>query len=235
MVRLAYAVGRLRAIEARLLDRSQIERMVDAPSFEAAFIILSETGYEEKVDRLEHAFDFETLLQKELEETRALLMGLAPGNEILLALFKKYEPGIKDEDHLEALKTAAKEHPLPLFVKYVEGNILLNRIKLELLNGSADPDKLIARYRYRDFGRAVVRGLEEYKKHSSLHIFERETDNYLMTVVERAKYQVFGLEPLIGHFIAKETEIKILRLVLIGKLMQINPEALKERLRLSYV
>jgi vacuolar-type H+-ATPase subunit C/Vma6 len=235
MVRLAYAVGRLRAIEARLLDHSQIERMADAPNFEAAFIILSETGYEEKVDKLEHAFDFETLLQKEIEETRALLMGLAPGNEILLALFNKFEPGIKDEDQLEALKTAAKEQPLPLFVKYVEGYILLNRVKLELLNGSADPDKLIERYRYRDFGRAVVKGLEEYKKHSSLHVLEREIDDYLMTVVRRAKYQVFGLEPLIGHFIAKETEIKTLRLVLIGKLMQIKPEDLKERLRLSYV
>lgn len=235
MVKFAYAVGRLRAIEARLLDRSQLERMVDAPNFEAAFIILSETGYEDKVDKLEHAFDFETLLRNELEETRSLLLGLAPGNEILQILFKKYEPGLKDEDYLKELKAAAKEHPLPLFVKYAEGYILLNQIKLELLSGSADPDKLIGRYRYRDFGRAVVKGLEEYKKHSSLHVLEREIDDYLLNLVRRAKYQVFGLEPLIGHFIAKETEIKLVRLILISKLMQIKPEALKERLRLSYV
>ena len=235
MVKFAYAVGRLRAIEARLLDRSQFERMADASGFEAAFIILSETGYEDKVDKLEHAFDFETLLKNELEETRSLLLGLAPGNEILQVLFKRYEPGLKDEDYLKELKTAAQEHPLPLFVKYVEGYVLLNRIKLEMLNGSADPDKLIGRYRYRDFGRAVVQGLEGYKKHSSLHVLEREIDNYLMSVVERGKYKISGLEPLIGHFIAKETEIKLIRLILIGKLMQIKPDALKDRLRQSYV
>lgn len=235
MVKFAYAVGRLRAIEARFLDRSQLERMVDAPNFEAAFIILSETGYEEKIEKLERAFDFETLLKNELEETRSLLLGLAPGNDILQILFKKYEPGIKDEEYLKELEETTKEHPLPLFVKYVEGYTLLNRIKLELLSGSADPDKLIERYRYRDLGRAVVMGLEEYKKQLSLHALEREIDNYLMTVVQRAKYRVFGLEPLLGHFIAKETEIKLLRLILIGKLMQIKPEALKQRLRISYV
>jgi len=41
----AYAVGRVRAVEARLLDRATIERMIDAPDVHSAFKVLEEAGY----------------------------------------------------------------------------------------------------------------------------------------------------------------------------------------------
>ena len=43
----AYAVGRVRAMETRLLDRSKIDRMVEAKSAEEALKVLGESEYAE--------------------------------------------------------------------------------------------------------------------------------------------------------------------------------------------
>lgn len=91
MVEYAYAVGRLRALEARMLNDAQITRMVEASDLQSAFLVLGETPYAEKIDRLPHPFDFEELLKQELISTKRLLDNLAPKNEILDVIFKKYD------------------------------------------------------------------------------------------------------------------------------------------------
>jgi len=91
MVKYAYAVGRLRALEARLINDAQIIRMTEAPDLQSAFLVLGETPYSEKIDRLPQAFDFEELLKQELISTKQLLDNLAPKDEILDVIFKKYD------------------------------------------------------------------------------------------------------------------------------------------------
>jgi len=236
MVNYAYAVGRLRAIEAHMLDESHLIRMVEAPGFEEAFLTLADTPYAEKIDKLEVAFDFETLLKLELLTAKELLLNLAPQNEILGIMFKKYEmENQSDEAYLAELNRIAQKHRFPLFTQYVQGYTLLNQLKIDLLKGQLDVEKALNQYRYSDFSRAAILGLEHYQKSSSLHVLEREIDNYLMEILKKAKYRVFGLEPLIGFAYAKEIETKLLRLILTGKLLQVRVEDIKERLRLSYV
>jgi len=234
MVNYAYAVGRLRAIEAHMLDESHLIRMVEAPGFEEAFLTLMDTPYAEKIDKLEVAFDYETLLKLELWAAKELLENLAPQNEILGIMFKKYETQA-DETYLGELNRIAQKHRLPLFTKYVQGYTLLNRLKIDLLKDQLDMEKALNQYRYSDFSRAAILGLEHYQKSGSLHVLEREIDNYLMETLKKAKYRVFGLEPLVGFAYAKEIETKLLRLILTGKLLQVRVEDIKGRLRLSYV
>ena len=234
MVNYAYAVGRLRAIEAHMLDESHLTRMVEAPGFEEAFLTLADTPYADKIDKLEVAFDFETLLKLELWAAKELLENLAPQNEILGIMFKKYETQA-DETYLTELNQIAQKHRIPLFTKYVKGYTILNQLKIDLLKGQLDVERALNQYRYSDFSRAAILGLEHYQKSGSLHVLEREIDNYLMETLKKAKYRVFGLEPLIGFAFAKEIETKLLRLILTGKLLQIRVEDIKERLRLSYV
>jgi vacuolar-type H+-ATPase subunit C/Vma6 len=237
MVEFAYAVGRIRALEVHLLNESQILRLVDAKDFEAAYLVLRENpSYAEKLDHLENAFDFEGLLWADLISTLALLRYLAPDHPLLESLFKKYEPEMTLKKYLGLLKETAKQHPLPLFIKYAQGYILLNELKLELLmNGDFDPENILNRYRYTDYNRAVQAGLGSYQKTGSLFGLEREIDNHLMGLLQRAKYQAFGIEPLLGFFFAKEIEHKILRLILTAKQMKVKTEDIKERLRLPYV
>jgi len=233
MVKHAYAVGRVRALEAHLLDQNQLSRMVEAPSFEAAFNILEETPYAEKIDKLEQAFAFEGLLRLELISLRELMDRLAPGQELLEVMFAKYE--LPEEDYFLALNQAAQKHRVPLFTRYAQGYTLLFKLKKQLLSGPLEAEKIVERYRYTDFNRVVTAGLEPYRQTGELQVLEREIDNFLMDILRRAKYRVMGIEPLIGFVYAKEIEIKLLRLILTGKLLQIKIEDLKERLRLPYV
>lgn len=235
MVEFAYAVGRIRALEVHLLDESSIIRMVDARDFESAYLVLRENpSYAEKIDRLPHPFDFELLLVHELESVKELLEYLAPGNEILNVIWKKYETRITLDSYVKELLETAKKHPVRLFTTYARAFTALYRLRRELMEGKIDPDTAQSRYRYTDYYRAINTGMEHYKKTGSLSALEREMDNHLMNVVKMAKYKAFGLEPLIGYAIGKEIEIKIVRLILTAKRMHVKTEDIKERLRLPY-
>jgi V/A-type H+-transporting ATPase subunit C len=106
---------------------------------------------------------------------------------------------------------------------------------MDILNGKIDPETAANKFRYTDFHRAVSTGMEQYKKTGSLFALEREIDNHLMETVKKAKYKAFGIEPLIGFAIAKEIEIKLIRLILVCKQLHVKTEEIKERLRLPYV
>lgn len=236
MVKFAYAVGRIRALETHLLDESKIVRMTDSKDFESAYLVLRETPhYADRIDRLTHAFDFETLLENELWWTRDLLKELAPGNKMLSVIWEKYEPDLPLEKYLNLLNRTAKEENVPLFSKYARGFSILQRLKLDLLQGKIDADAAVTKFRYTDFNRAVSVGLEHFKKSGSLFVLEREIDNHLVETIKRAKYMAFGIEPLIGFAVAKEIEVKILRLILTAKQMHVKTSEIKERLRLPYV
>lgn len=45
----------------------------------------------------------------------------------------------------------------------------------------------------------------------------------------------FGIEPLIAYLIAKEHEVKLIRIIMIGKINQLSMDLISERLREPYV
>lgn len=69
---------------------------------------------------------------------------------------------------------------------------------------------------------------------NSLTVLERECDDFLTEMIGQAKFISLGIEPLVGYLIAKEIEIKILRVILVGKNNQISNSNIKERLRRAY-
>ncbi len=87
----AYAVGRIRVLEDRMVDHAKLLRMIDAPDFETSFSVLNETSYAELFSLLKTSFDFEELLYLELERLKSLFDRLAPGNLILESLWFKYD------------------------------------------------------------------------------------------------------------------------------------------------
>ena len=66
-------------------------------------------------------------------------------------------------------------------------------------------------------------------------MLEKLVDNFIMNMMKNAKIIPFGVEPLIAYIYAKETEIKIIRIIMVGKLNNISAEVVRERLRDSYV
>ncbi|WP_027632343.1 V-type ATP synthase subunit C [Clostridium hydrogeniformans] len=82
---------------------------------------------------------------------------------------------------------------------------------------------------------AVKSGLEDYLVSGRLSFFEKVTEDYLMKEAKKAKYIHFGPEPIVSYIIAKETEIKVLRIIMVGKINGLSPDAIRERLRDVYV
>jgi V/A-type H+-transporting ATPase subunit C len=65
--------------------------------------------------------------------------------------------------------------------------------------------------------------------------FEKACDDYLMKYIKEFRYRAFGIEPLIGYMIGKETDIKNARIILVGKVNKISNDIVRERLRNGYV
>ncbi|PIV64337.1 MAG: hypothetical protein CO162_03485 [bacterium (Candidatus Ratteibacteria) CG_4_9_14_3_um_filter_41_21] len=69
----------------------------------------------------------------------------------------------------------------------------------------------------------------------NLEDLEKSTDNLLTDYLKKAKTYTFGIEPLIAYLLAKEAEAKNIKLLLLGKLNNIDSSVLKENLRETYV
>jgi len=74
----------------------------------------------------------------------------------------------------------------------------------------------------------------EYMR-TSTTAFEKWCDDILMSHVKNAGYICLGVEPLIAYYIAKDAEIKTVRIVLSCKRNKLSPESIKERVRKLYV
>lgn len=96
-------------------------------------------------------------------------------------------------------------------------------------------DNIISKLQYSDYADIIKQGLEEYSQTKSLKTFEKLADNFIMDYVKDAKYKSFGVEPLIAYIFAKENEIKIVRIIMVGKLNNIDSDVIRERLRDVYV
>ena len=88
---------------------------------------------------------------------------------------------------------------------------------------------------YSDYGKLCEEGIGSYLKTGSLTKLEKLTDDYVINYVKKAKYISLGIEPLIAYLIAKENEIKIARILMVGKINNISNEIIRERLREAYV
>lgn len=87
----AYASGRIRAIEPKLLGPAQYGRMLEANDAEEAFRILADYGYGYGGGGAAGVFAFERLLTEEMKKTYALLAEIIPQAEILKVFQRKHD------------------------------------------------------------------------------------------------------------------------------------------------
>lgn len=96
-------------------------------------------------------------------------------------------------------------------------------------------DSTISVLKYTPYGEICEEGIADYQRTGSLSKFEKLADNFIVNYVKKAHYITLGIEPLVGYLIAKETEIKNARIVMVGKINGIPNEVIRERLRETYV
>lgn len=76
--------------------------------------------------------------------------------------------------------------------------------------------------------------LEEYNSTGNFSSIEVLFDNYIIDKAKDAKRINFGPEPIVSYILAKENEIKIIRIIMVGKINNVPTEVIKERLRDIY-
>lgn len=99
---------------------------------------------------------------------------------------------------------------------YLEGGTISLKT-FENLEGES-PETVANVFSTKDYYSVVEEGLKDYENTQNLAQYEKLSDDFLMEYIRKAKLVSLGIEPLIGYILAKEMEIKQIRLILLGKL-----------------
>lgn len=156
-------------------------------------------------------------------------------NEINDAFLDKYVKALIDSTNIKTLLRVKKQNKDREFLDLViiKGGFLEKDRVLSMLNDSVE--NIVSKLAFTDYAEFIRTGIEYYTKTNSVSMLEKLIDNYIMNIMKDAKIIPFGVEPLIAYIYAKETEIKIIRIIMVGKLNNIATEVIRERLRDIYV
>ncbi len=69
----------------------------------------------------------------------------------------------------------------------------------------------------------------------SMSAFEKWCDDYLTAVMKPQKWEPFGIGPIVAYIIARQNELKAVRMILSAKVNNLSESTIKERLRSMYV
>jgi V/A-type H+-transporting ATPase subunit C len=96
-------------------------------------------------------------------------------------------------------------------------------------------EQLIKEVESTPYGKVVAEGVQDFLRTGTLTAFERLMDDYLLSYVKSVRYNPFGIEAIVGYLLAKENEIKLIRIIMVGKINDLPAEKIRERLRDVYV
>ena len=70
---------------------------------------------------------------------------------------------------------------------------------------------------------------------TSMSAFEKWCDDYMTTAMKPQKWEPFGIGAIVAYIIARQNEIKAVRMILSAKISGLSEQTIKERLRDMYV
>ncbi|NMB03554.1 MAG: V-type ATP synthase subunit C [Tissierellia bacterium] len=169
---------------------------------------------------------------------------------------------IVDKAYFEELKATADRVDVPMISQYVTdlidftnlktlfrmkrqmkninllGDVLIDggNIAKETFSGRFfdSMDDIIRSLRQEEVGPALLIGAEAYDRDQKLASFEKAFENHAMAKIRLTKGITYGPEVLFSYLLARETEIKNLRMIIISKINQVPAEAIRSRLRGTY-
>ena len=324
------AVSRIWVLETRLLDKSKVERMIEASSANEVIRILNETEYSNVSGNIKRAEDYEEILTAELKRVYELVYEISPVKEVVKIMSLKYDyhnakvllkekvlgkdfssmliklgnidlqeikrkidgdnlkslngtlgKGIQeamrifeetkdpqkidiiidkymykelveiknslnykfidnlvkamiDSNNIRTLLRIKKQHKGRDFAEevIVNGGVIDSSKLISLLNES--PENIMSKLQSTIYSDLIKEGFEGYIATESASILEKLSDNYIMELMKGSKLVTFGPEKILSYIYAKETEIKVIRIIMVGKLNNIAEEVIRERLRDIY-
>lgn len=209
----AYAVARIRVLETRLLNREQVDRLIEADSAAEVLRRLGDSRYAGAIAEAGESVDFEALLDREAVSLKRLMDEITPDTALTDVFFLKYD-----------------YHNIKVWVKR-QGN---DAEALVSSAGTIPADKLkaaVADKQYRDLHPVMRKGLEAVDEQISLAMDPQKTD----TILDQSMYaQIFDtLEggdkaEFVRGLFADEVDKINLRTLLRAKRDEMEPRALTD-------
>lgn len=252
----AYAVGRIRALENHLVAKPSFMEAAEEKDLSSALKIIFDAGqfHQEKIE-IEDSEQLDEFLEKE----ESVLLGVI--SSILHE--KEIERIVLGVDQPDKALDRSQELKVPFITDYLRHKIDLGNLKifcrakylelsldklegLLLEGGFLDVNVLLGSFNlsYGEIGErllasayhsAWILATDELVENETFIALEREFENFLMIYLRKAKYIVFGPEPVFAYVLARKRELQLLRLLGVGKLNQIPAEMLKQRMSETYV
>lgn len=162
-----------------------------------------------------------------------------------------------DKMYLKHLLKLANSTNIPLFIDYAKISIdrynIVTFLRLKKQNrnvdylddilvdgGSISKEELIKVYFNNTYlllfkKKIATKTWDTFEKNGDILEIEKIFDNMIISLAKEYKYITIGPEPIFTYIIAKEYELKALRLIMSAKLNDIDIELVKSRLRGVYV
>lgn len=163
---------------------------------------------------------------------------------------------IVDRATLQAMKGASEKSKNQFIKKYAASQVMIADIKMAVRCAATGKDSGFAqnclvpcsRISVTELTAAVEKGLDgvcEYLESvgfsdgvkalkKSKSVFECWCDNKMIEEIKTEKYNAFTIGPIVAYVIARENEIKTVKIILSGKLNGFDNEFIRERVRVMY-
>lgn len=251
-----YAVGRVRVLERSLVEKAVFKEASEERDISSALKIIFDTGkFSEDMVHISDSNKLDEFLEKEEKSIYRLMVEILIEKDIL-ELYNM-------DDYPERARLIAEKTGYPFFIDYLRHKIDLGNLKIfcrmkysdfpkdklvKLISkgGFLDDEVLIQNFDL-SFGEIGDRlqatpyyellnnGIDVLEEDETFVELERGIEDFLMAYLRRAKYIVFGPEPLFAYGLAKKKELSLLRLLGIGKLNNLPVDILKMRISETYV
>jgi len=132
------------------------------------------------------------------------------------------------------IRIKAQEKSIEFLDKvFIYGGTLEYSLFLSFINESLE--RFSEKLSYTSFSKWSDQGISEYIRNGDLGSIDRYGDNYIIDHIKKSKFISLGAEPIVAYIIARENEIRALRIILTGKKSNVHPEKIRERMREVYV
>jgi len=252
----AYAVGRVRVLENRLVERAIFSEASEEDDFSSAMKVIFDAGsFSEEMIQIRDSDGLDEYLEKEERNLYRLLEEILLEGDILTIFL--------EESHPEKAMLIAERTGYSFIKDYIKHKIDLGNIKIFcrmkysglsrqkfeslILNGGWLDEKILLQnfdFSFAEIGEKIratpyydlwTKATDALEERETFVELERGIEDFLMNYLKRAKYIVFGPEPVFAYGLAKKRELSLVRLLGVGKINQVPAPILKERISETYV
>jgi len=252
----AYAVGRVRVLETNLIPRAVFWEVAAEENFSGAMKAIFDAGtfLEEKLD-IQSSEELDGFISNEETDLVQLISGLLLDKDVFLMAIK--------EDDVKGVLSYVQSTRYSFMKEYFSHKFDLSNLKilcrvkysnmskekfekLIVKGGLLDEKFLIqsfelsnteigSRLQASSYQSIWNKGVDALENRETFIELERAIEDFLMDYLREAKHIVFGPEPVFAYALARKKELKLVRLLGVGKLNRIPSDILKERISETYV